>query len=283
MADWSDSAWGAGFFDFDAATGKLSGSLGQQRVLVERQIDAAEEGMRWTGGAHPNFAWTSPTEDVEAYYRVGYWLAVAARKLIGQGRRTEANRLIDAAREAVSSGYRRSLVPGWGTDSPAVMRQIMLEGASLAQAAGATQEATALGLSSTEEGMRRQTQIDAPTKVSPGLAIQAQEFAQDAEDVGGSIARFTSTIKGLATGEKPSHLDDGQWFLRKWGGRIVVGGLIVAALAVFLRPYAAMGSAMLPRRRRNPRKGQVPPWMLYGAAALGAVIWLRRARSGFQP
>lgn len=251
-------------WDMSSTTGKVSGSAGDYRKQAESQIEAAKAGQQLAGmraETHPNWTYTGASNDVGALYRVGYWLAVGSRVLLGRGQNPA--KLLDPAKEAVNKGYSRSIVPFMSDPDPRKIQRIMLGGAAMANQAGLPDIARVLGSTGTVASTTEQQQRSTETSLGPSLAQQGTKVLQ--------------TGAGLITGAKPDGMSDWAWFWKKWGVRIAIGAGVVIIGAIVLRPYlgaarGAIGAISGPRTnpKSKPKKGTIPWWLVGGVTALAA-------------
>ena len=279
-------------WDFSATTGKMRGSAGDLRKQAESQIDAAKAGQQLAGlrsEIHPNWTYTGASNDVGAYYRVGYWLGVAGRLMLARGQDPTA--AVNAAQQAVRKGYAISVVPFLADEDPRKIQRILYAGGQMAARAGIPDVAQVLGVTSTTQSIASAQKRTQSTQLGPSLAKQAPQVMQDVTDV-------TEQATGLVTGKKPASMSKWEWFWRKWGLRLVIGWGIVIVGAIVLRPYigSAQGAARAVRdsydgtvsayrsRRKNPKKGKkgdgVPLWLVAGGAVLLALVLAPKLRPG---
>jgi hypothetical protein len=282
-------------WDFSSTTGKMRGSAGDLRKQAESQIDAAKAGQRLASmrsEIHPSWTYTGASNDVGAYYRVGYWLGVAGRLMLASGQNPLA--AVNAAQQAVRKGYMISMVPFLADEDPRKIQRILYSGSQMAARAGIPDVAKVLGLTSTTQSIASAQRRTQDTQLGPSLAKQAPLAAQDVADV-------AEQATGLVTGKKPANMGEWEWFWRKWGLRLVIGWGIVIVAAIVLRPYigSAKGAARSARdsydgtvaawgsRRGNPKrkKGKkgnegVPLWLVGGAVVMLALVLAPSLRRG---
>ena len=153
---------------------------------------------------------SGPTNNIGAFYRLAYWYAVASRIAKTQGRVQAAGILLT---DAESNLAKASKAANTGVDSKGREKQILEKGARNLKGAGFDGIAALIRQQSTRvefaKEIRKQT----------GVELAVPDFVSK-----------TAQLK-LLDGTRP------WWF---WP---VVGGAGLIALAIILRPYAAIASA----------------------------------------
>jgi hypothetical protein len=178
---------------------------------TDAQIELAEKGRglaKYNAVAHESRFYQAPTNNIGAYYRSAYWLAVGSRVLISRGERKAAAKLLKKAKKDRSYLDLKLLTsvpfsPDVGKEVP-----IMKSAGKLAEDAGLVSIAKVLGV--------------LPTRI---------EFAREVREQRGlekglpDMLLKTAQLKSITTGERP-------WWL--WP---LVGGIGLIAAAVIFRPY----------------------------------------------
>ena len=232
-------------WDLDSSTGKVAGSPGDLRLRAQSQIDAAKRGEKldsMRAETHPNRVWTGPADDVEAYYKVAYWLGTGARMLQARGR--NGAKLVAAADHAINKGYRISLIPFYASKDHRKIAAVMAAGANIAAQAGLSDVAQVLGATGTKQAIGTSQQRQTETQFYPSAVQQSQQAAEGA-------AQVIETAAGLVTGNRPTGMSDWAWFWRKWGLRIALGSGVVIVGAIVLRPYLGAVQGVTRRGRRG--------------------------------
>jgi hypothetical protein len=201
------------------------------------------------GNGHPNEVWISPPNTYEAALKVAYWLGVASRYgyplLLTKAQQLVSNYESNIARAGKFSGG-----PGFSTNTSEIQK-VITDGQNALTDAGARTDARltsvykTFGVQADAKGIQQtqqQREEASPTKILTNIG----------EDITGS-AYF---LRGLATGERPPGMSDADWFVRKWGTRLVIGAVGVGALLWVGRPYVSLAMAALekPATRSNRKR-----------------------------
>ena len=189
---------------------------------TNRQYFAAKKGKSlasYNAETHPSKMYQGPTNDIGAYYRSAFWLAVGARVLIGRGEKQKAERFIKQADQdrraaAKAAGH----FPGFGPGS-SKSAAIMEKAGRRALNAGLPSIAKVLGV--------------LPTRIKFAKGIREQRGLEKALP---DALLKTAQLKRLS-GKRP-------WWL--WP---VVGGVGLLAVALIVRPYFDAAREATQRRR----------------------------------
>lgn len=184
---------------------------------TDDQIAKAEKGLglsKYNAETHQSRFFQAPTNNIGAYYRAAYWLAVGARVLIGRGETAAANRLIKQAKANRSWLGVKLLTAVPFSPEQGKETAIMRSAGKMAQSAGLTSIAKILGV--------------LPGRIPFARKTRAQKGLEQA--VPDAIVA-TAKLQNIETGKRP------WWF---WP---VIGGVGLITLAVVLRPYAELASA----------------------------------------
>ncbi len=199
-----------GSWEFEILGMKI-GTADELARQTDIQISKAERGIglsRYNAETHQSRFYQAPTNNLGAYYRSAYWLAVGARVLIAKGKRGAANRLLNKAKKDRSYLKLKQFVaiplaPGQGKEDP-----IMRAAGKMAERAGLTSIAKVLGV--------------LPTRIEFARGVRGQRGLEKGLP---DMLLKTAQLKRLDTGERP-------WWL--WP---LVGGVGLIAVALIVRPY----------------------------------------------
>lgn len=201
-------------------------------------------------GGHPNEIYMAPTNTYGAMLKAAYWLAVASRygypALL-----TEAERLNKKAYDSIltyafGSGANYS-------ESQSAIQRILTDAQASLDNAGARTDSRMTGVYKVFG-----VQMDPESRKVTEEVRETQSAGRIFDRAGKDITDAVFFVRGLVTGEKPPGMSDWDWFVRKWGTRMVIGAVGVGALMVVGRPYVeiamkALDQAKAPKTQANRR------------------------------
>lgn len=214
---WSDPYSG----EFEILGMKM-GTADQLREDTDKQIELAEKGRglrAYNAMQHTSRWYQAPTNNLGAYYRAAYWLAVGARVLIARGKRTAARTLLAQAKQNRSFLTAKQLFALPFAADKGKETEILQRAGRLALSKGLTSIAKVLQVLPSRIGFARE-----------------QREARGVEKAVPSAIAATAQLKHLETGKRP-------WWL--WP---LVGGLAIVAVGVVFRPYFQAGREMKKER-----------------------------------
>ena len=198
--------------------GMKYGTSGALAIATDKQIEKAENGIglsAYNSEGHQSRFYQGPTNDIGAYYRSAYWLAVGARVLLGRGDTAGAEKLLKKAKKdrgwlGLKTFDQMPFFPQQGKE-----KQIMESAGRMVADAGLTSLAKVLGI--------------LPDSVEFARKVRSQRGLEKGLP---DMLLKTAQLKRLDTGKRPKWL----WPL--------VGGVGIIAVALILRPYfqAARGA-----------------------------------------
>lgn len=200
---------------------KVSGDVDPNSLLLEAQKQAAKAfAGYWINdyreASIPSIMFNSSADEASAYFKSAFWLSVAARVLKVKSLAAEAQRYITNgnARLYTFSSDNSSSISGIYRSA---VNSILKYGNAGNQSIRAI--LAALGHQSKAE------------------TIQVEKNIQDDRSViKETISRSSEEIKGYATGKKPQHVSEFDWFIKKYGLYAGIAGSLALAALYISRP-----------------------------------------------